>query len=674
MTRNDRPTDRAGLLAGRYRLGRILGSGGAGIVREGEDTLLRRPVAIKHVRLPPVASDEELAIARERVLREARVAARLRHPGLVAVYDVIESEDSPWIVMELVEGRSLAEVIRAEGRLAPAVVARMGVSLAYALEAAHRSGVVHRDVKPGNVLVTPEGQPRLTDFGIAVSEGDPALTSTGIVVGSPAYIPPERARGSRVAAPGDVWGLGATLFTAVEGESPYAGEGALATLAAIVEDRRRPFRYAGPLGPVLAELLNPDPRRRPSLSQARALLRRIADAEAGPGRGLDGHELERVDQEERERERDDDRSRSRNRSHRRDLAGADHGDTDHGDSDQQDTRRKEASPADGDPRAHPAAFAGATQAPDQDPPAGEGRAEPLLAPTVVEPGAGAVPVQTSRRPSAGGRGRGPSDLADPFGRSGSSDGSGRRWSRRATVLVLVLVALLAIGGASLGLVLTSGSGDTDGGTTARPSATAAPAPGTTAGPGGGEAGPTPSASGSAPPATTPAPAGDAVPALDEIGAVIPSTTGPAPAPAGLETHNGAAGWSVAVPSGWQYTRRSPTRELFAAPGGFPELLVETQAAAGPSAIGAWQQQEPDVREDTDGYQRVSIRPADGGAGTSAAIWEFTSTSNGRTVHTLDYAVVRNGHGYALRWRIPAEQWDPNSEVLRQIIASFRPGP
>ncbi|WP_230205273.1 serine/threonine-protein kinase [Parafrankia elaeagni] len=669
MTRNDRPTDRAGLLAGRYRLGRILGSGGAGIVREGEDTLLRRPVAIKHVRLPPVASDEELAIARERVLREARVAARLRHPGLVAVYDVIESENSPWIVMELVEGRSLAEVIRAEGRLAPAVVARMGVSLAYALEAAHRSGVVHRDVKPGNVLVTPEGQPRLTDFGIAVSEGDPALTSTGIVVGSPAYIPPERARGSRVAAPGDVWGLGATLFTAVEGESPYAGEGALATLAAIVEDRRRPFRYAGPLGPVLAELLNPDPRRRPSLPQARALLRRIADAEPDPAQGLDGHEPERVDQEERERERDDSRSRSRGR--RRGVVGADRGETDHRDAD-----RGETGPAEADHRARPAAFAGAAPAQAQDAPAAQGRAEPLLAPTVVEPGAGAVPAQTGHRSSAGGRQRGSSDPADPFGRSGSSDGPGRRWSRRATVLALVLVALLAIGGASLGLVLTDGSGGTDGATTAGPSATAAPAPGATAGSGGGEAAPTPAASGSAPPATTPAPAGGAVPALDEIGAVIPSSTGPAPAPAGLETHSGAAGWSVAVPGGWQYTRRSPTRELFTAPGGFPELLVETRAVAGPSAIGAWREQEPTVRNDDDspGYQLVSIRPADGGDGTSAAIWEFTSTSNGRTVHTLDYAVVRNGHGYALRWRIPEEQWDPNSEVMRQIIASFRPGP
>ncbi|EFC79056.1 serine/threonine-protein kinase, partial [Parafrankia sp. EUN1f] len=292
-TSNDPSVDRRRLLAGRYRLGPILGSGGAGIVRAGEDTLLRRPVAIKQVRLPPPAVEgdgdatRERAVSRERVLREARVAARLRHPGLVAVYDVIEADGSPWIVMELVEGRSLAEIIRESGRLTPATVARMGVSLAYALEAAHRSGVVHRDVKPGNVLVTPDGQPRLTDFGIAVSEGDPALTSTGIVVGSPAYIPPERARGARVAAPGDVWGLGATMFSAVEGEPPYAGEGALATLAAIVEDRRRPCPHAGPLGPVLAQLLDPDPDRRPSLAQARAMLRQIAASEPYPTREFD---------------------------------------------------------------------------------------------------------------------------------------------------------------------------------------------------------------------------------------------------------------------------------------------------------------------------------------------------------------------------------------------------
>ncbi|WP_412842887.1 serine/threonine-protein kinase, partial [Candidatus Frankia alpina] len=213
----------------------------------------------------------------ERVLREARAAARLRHPGLVTVYDVFDAEDHTWIVMEYVDGASPADLIRAAGRLPALEVARVGVSLAYALEAAHRGGVVHRDVKPGNVLVTADGQARLTDFGIAVTEGDATLTEAGMLVGSPAYIAPERARGARVGAAGDVWGLGATLFTAVEGVPPFEGEGPLAILAAVVEDRRRPFQHSGPLRGVLTELLDSDPARRPSLAEARGRLREIAD-------------------------------------------------------------------------------------------------------------------------------------------------------------------------------------------------------------------------------------------------------------------------------------------------------------------------------------------------------------------------------------------------------------
>ncbi|MCL9796487.1 serine/threonine-protein kinase, partial [Frankia sp. AgKG'84/4] len=275
------PTDRTaspdGRLGGRYTLGRLLGRGGGGVVREGEDTLLRRRVAIKELRRPPAASQVEAEVFNARVLREARAAARLRHPGLVTVYDVIHADDRTWIVMEYVDGQSLAELIREHGRITPLRAARIGVSLAYALEAAHRAGVVHRDVKPGNVLVSTDGQARLTDFGIAVSEGDATLTEAGMLVGSPAYIPPERARGDRVGTAGDVWGLGATLFTAVEGVPPFEGDGTLAVLAAVVQDRRRPFRHSGPLRAVLTELLAANPRHRPSLAEARGRLREIAD-------------------------------------------------------------------------------------------------------------------------------------------------------------------------------------------------------------------------------------------------------------------------------------------------------------------------------------------------------------------------------------------------------------
>nr|MDT0665504.1 serine/threonine-protein kinase [Micromonospora sp. DSM 115978] len=194
----------------------------------------------------------------------------------MTVYDVIDTDDHPWIVMEYVDGMSLSELVRESGRLSPLRVARLGISLAYALEAAHRAGIVHRDVKPGNVMVSSDGQARLTDFGIAVTEGDATLTGTGMLIGSPAYISPERARGAKAGTAGDVWGLGATLFTAVEGEPPFEGEGPLATLAAVVEDRRRPFRYAGALHGVLAALLESDPARRPTLAEARRRLRDIA--------------------------------------------------------------------------------------------------------------------------------------------------------------------------------------------------------------------------------------------------------------------------------------------------------------------------------------------------------------------------------------------------------------
>ncbi|OAA29063.1 serine/threonine protein kinase [Frankia sp. EI5c] len=656
--RNNRPVDQGRLLAGRYRLGRVLGSGGAGIVREGEDTLLRRPVAIKQVRLPPPAVDgdgsgtRERDITRERVLREARVAARLRHPGLVAVYDVIEADDSPWIVMELVEGRSLAEIIRESGRLAPAVVARLGVSLAYALEAAHRGGVVHRDVKPGNILVTEDGQPRLTDFGIAVSEGDPALTSTGMVVGSPAYIPPERARGARVAAPGDVWGLGATLFSAVEGEPPYAGEGALATLAAIVEDRRRPCEHAGPLRPVLDELLDPDPGRRPSLARTRALLRQIAGSDPHPTNLLDAPGPGDEDPEP---------IREPVPTH---TPGSGSG--------------SGSGPGTGTGAGPEAGVRAGTR------PATAGTAAASATPTATPTGTASAAASAAAGagpggPSGPGRMSGPPSAGSRSSGAGASPGAAARRRNPRLVVLAVIVVIALIGGlVGLGLVLTDGPAGTAG-ARATPGATG-PAASASTPASTGLAGSPPGASAdssasTAPPAAPSAAAdGGGAADLDELGIAIPSTTEPAPAPAGLRTQRGTAGWSVAVPADWRHAAPSATREIFTAAGGYPELLVETRAVAGPSAIAAWEELEADVRESSPGYRRLSIRPTDGGAGTTAAIWEFTSVSRGQTVRTLDFGVVRNGHGYALRWRVPEAQWQANQEVLRQIIASFRPGP
>jgi serine/threonine protein kinase len=269
------PAGAVTLVGGRYRLDGVLGRGGFGVVHRATDDLLHRVVAVKEVRLPISESGRERDRARERVLREARAAGRLHHPGAVTVLDVIDDGDLPWIVMEFVEGRSLSRIIADEGPRPVDETCRIGISIAYALEAAHRLGVVHRDVKPSNVLVTPDGRARLTDFGIAVSHGDPRLTSTGMVLGSPAYLPPERARGDTGSAAGDRWGLGAALFTTVEGTPPFAGENAIAVLAALMRGQRQPFRFAGPLAPLIDDLMAPRAAERPSLSTVRRRLREI---------------------------------------------------------------------------------------------------------------------------------------------------------------------------------------------------------------------------------------------------------------------------------------------------------------------------------------------------------------------------------------------------------------
>lgn len=265
-------------VAGRYLLHSVIGRGGAGTVWRAEDVLLRRMVAVKELHLPATLTEDERRVLRERVLREARSAAAVRHPVLVTVFDVVDHEDRPWIVLELVEARTLAARV-AERPLSPAEAARVGIDLLAALQAVHRAGIQHRDVKPGNVLIEADGRPRLTDFGIASTVGDPALTGTGVLLGSPSYLPPERASGGPGGPESDLWGLAATLYSAVEGQPPYEGSHPLAVLTAVVEGRRRPALRAGELEPLLADLLDRAPEDRPDADEVR---RRLV-AVAGPG-------------------------------------------------------------------------------------------------------------------------------------------------------------------------------------------------------------------------------------------------------------------------------------------------------------------------------------------------------------------------------------------------------
>ncbi|MDC2955402.1 serine/threonine-protein kinase [Streptomyces gilvifuscus] len=270
------------LVAGRYRLADSIGSGGMGRVWRAHDEVLHRAVAIKELTaaLYVSESDRERLLARTRA--EARAAARINHSAVVTVHDVLEHDGRPWIVMELVEGYSLADAVKERGRVEPAEAARIGLWVLRALRAAHSAGVLHRDVKPGNVLLGHDGRVLLTDFGIAQIEGDTTITRTGEVVGSVDYLAPERVRGHDPGPASDLWALGATLYTAVEGRSPFRRTSPLSTMQAVVEEEAAEPEFAGPLGPVMAALLAKDPARRPGAAEAEQML-----AEAAEGRRSD---------------------------------------------------------------------------------------------------------------------------------------------------------------------------------------------------------------------------------------------------------------------------------------------------------------------------------------------------------------------------------------------------
>jgi len=263
---------------GRYELLDRIGEGAMGTVWRARDLVLDRDVAVKKLRLPALMPDRERRILRERTLREAKVSAKLSHPCVVTVYDVIEADGAPWIVMELVTARSLQRVLAEDGPLPPWQAAETGIMLLGALASAHAAGIVHRDVKPGNVLLTRGGRAVLTDFGIAVVDGDPALTQTGMVMGTPGFCAPERIRGKPASPASDLWSLGATLYAAVEGRGPFDGPGGpMAVLASIVHSDPPPATSAGPLAAVITALLSRDPARRPDAVRASRML---ADAAA----------------------------------------------------------------------------------------------------------------------------------------------------------------------------------------------------------------------------------------------------------------------------------------------------------------------------------------------------------------------------------------------------------
>jgi len=270
------------LVADRYRLVRPLGAGGMARVWLAQDEELSREVAIKEVVPPPGLTAAEQKEMGRRMLGEARATARLNHPNVVRMYDVVHTEVHPWLVMEYVPSKSLHQVIDEAGRLPPQEVAKIGLGVLAALRAAHGVGVLHRDVKPSNVLLGDDGRVILTDFGLAVMVGDASTTRAGLILGSPAYISPERALDAGAGPESDLWSLAATLYAALEGESPFARSTTMASLAALVTEQTPPSPHAGPLQPLLDGLLRKDPATRISAAAAEQLLRYAAGVAGGP--------------------------------------------------------------------------------------------------------------------------------------------------------------------------------------------------------------------------------------------------------------------------------------------------------------------------------------------------------------------------------------------------------
>jgi eukaryotic-like serine/threonine-protein kinase len=279
-------SDEGELIAGRYRLVSRLGSGAMGVVWQAHDERLHRTVAIKQLLLPQRLSESEADEANRRAMREGRITARLHHRNAIAVYDVVEHQGQPCLIMEYLASRSLATVLSQQGVLPPEKVASIGSQIASALAAAHKAGIVHRDIKPGNVLLADDGTVKITDFGVSHAVGDVTVTATGMLTGTPAYLAPEVAQGKGADFSSDVFSLGATLYTALEGTPPFGlNDNALALLHQVASGEITPPRQSDPLTRVLLRLLQRNPDQRPTMDQAHDALATLAARPAGPAGG-----------------------------------------------------------------------------------------------------------------------------------------------------------------------------------------------------------------------------------------------------------------------------------------------------------------------------------------------------------------------------------------------------
>ncbi|MFF5451003.1 serine/threonine-protein kinase [Streptomyces sp. NPDC012950] len=632
------PAGEGRLLAGRYRLGAVLGRGGMGTVWRAVDETLGRTVAVKELRFPTSIDEDEKRRLITRTLREAKAIARIRNNGAVTVYDVVDEDDRPWIVMELIEGKSLADAVREDGTLTPRRAAEVGLAILDVLRSAHREGILHRDVKPSNVLIAEDGRVVLTDFGIAQVEGDPSITSTGMLVGAPSYISPERARGHKPGPAADMWSLGGLIYAAVEGSPPYDKGSAIATLTAVMTEPVDPPKNAGPdLEKVIYGLLAKDPAQRLDDAGARVLLRAVLDAPEAPP--APSPEVTRV------------------------------------------------VPLPPHPEQAPAA-----------PAADRGTAPDAAADRVR----GALKSVRNAAASAKAEPRprtAPKPRTAPVqggGRQASSRASLTDVVPRRTLVIIAAVVVVALLGTILAVSLGGGGdegnqGKGKEGTTASAGASAG-GEGTDGSGGSGGKGETPADPGQQGGAQ---PGGDGADGSTGTDGTTGSTgttdggTGATPSgkPGGGDGGQLPAGYALVTSDRFHFSMAMPSNfrlstipgyslgGIFSANGGFPRVQVDYNNSPKDNAASAWELAKIGVAATSKDYKHLGIRPVSYKGYPTVADWEFERTQKGVRVHVLNRGFkVDSERGYSIMVSCQADEW--NGEECRTLretaFATFSP--
>ncbi|MEU9063264.1 serine/threonine-protein kinase [Streptomyces sp. NPDC048430] len=664
------------LLAGRYRLGEVLGRGGMGTVWRAADETLGRTVAVKELRFPSSIDEDEKRRLITRTLREAKAIARIRNTSAVTVYDVVDEDDRPWIVMELIEGKSLAEVIREDGTLTPRRAAEVGLAVLDVLRSAHREGILHRDVKPSNVLISEDGRVVLTDFGIAQVEGDPSVTSTGMLVGAPSYISPERARGHKPGPPADLWSLGGLLYASVEGRPPYDKGSAIATLTAVMTEPVEPPAHAGMLEEVIYGLLARDPDERLDDAGARVLLNAVINAPEQPVvPPADSTQVMALPTIGDAKSDKGGRSDSKGGGKKAAAAAA-------------------AAAAVSTPAAEggvPGAVTGSGR-PDTGGSAPAGQAAGSASSSATTP-VGVSGIAEGTRDRLRGALRSVRNAKSPAaGATASASGpagSGRPAVPRAsitdvvprrTLAVIAGVVVLAVLGTVLALTLGGDDTGNEGGGSKGDTAASAGAAGggdteAASGGGSGKGDDSEQDGGKDGQGQDKGEATGDTSSSPETGEQTPD---PDALPAGFKTvTNQQFHFSMAMPGDFKFDKIAGQNSgaIYNADGGFPRVQIDYNSSPKDDAAAAWAGAVAATKSLSNGYKHIGIKKVEYNGYPTVADWEFTRDQQGMRIRVLNRGFkVDATHGYSIMISCKADTWDDDEcRTLRETaFATFEP--